>query len=313
MPPIQRNIGGNAASEGQGGPLKDVDPNLPNPNRRRGRFPKPWEKRAIEIQEQKNLALESVDVPVTEASLIGVYDNFLAVYESIDGNFDETRSTILKPYPLQKLYSDTGGVPNDDGETITHLSSTRRKIEKEVDGGTLTLYEIITPPYVVGELLGIAVIDSTDKYSVSKIDLNIAARKWKNEEPLVKRFLIKEIKKDYFNCYAYVNNEAVITDDYIKVAKPDQLRGSYWGSLSWLDGGGNIISYADASGDTDWASRVATTTGPADPENQIVIPPWLETNTIIKADRMDNGTGVAGVLWQAEAGAFAFSKLYEAP
>jgi len=215
------------------------------------------------------------------------------------------RVQITKPSPLEKINSDTDGF-EVDGKTITNLTVNRRKIEETIDGGILTTYETIQPPYVAGDRLVIAAIDDSDAFSVSKTDLNTAARRWENEEPLTKRFMIKEIKKDHFNCYAYVNNAVVETDDYIKVAKQDEVRGSYWESLSWNDGVG-VVTYADASGDTDWATRVATRG--VDIENHRIIPPWLPDNTILTANRMDIGTGVATVLWQDVTPSRAFSKV----
>jgi len=280
--PIQRNIGGNVNSQGQGNcPLGDgVVANLENQN-------------------------AGDDEPTSEAVFYSESSNTLSVYPIIDGITQVDRVQITKPSPLEKINSDTDGF-EVDGKTITNLTVNRRKIEETIDGGILTTYETIQPPYVAGDRLVIAAIDDSDAFSVSKTDLNTAARRWENEEPLTKRFMIKEIKKDHFNCYAYVNNAVVETDDYIKVAKQDEVRGSYWESLSWNDGVG-VVTYADASGDTDWATRVATRG--VDIENHRIIPPWLPDNTILTANRMDIGTGVATVLWQDVTPSRAFSKV----
>ena len=313
---MANDIGG--GSRGEGGPLGDAAPlSIPNPNAGREQVDYGSRDRTTKPFTPTGLESDPVNIPPTAqySPNIELDDSILSfAFTVIDGVAvadDENNIVIAKPPELRKTFfddSENGTVlPTNPGEAITqYLGFGRRKISRLLDGGILERFEIIDPPYSNGSPIYASRSNTTGVGGVELQDLNVSSRKWINEAPARLRFIIKEIKKDYFNCYQYVEGEEIVTEEFIKVAKPHETRGTYWDDLEWNDGTGDI-TYADSSGDTDWTTRQATRTGgPPDTEDQIILPPWLVDNTVLTTMRMDGGTGVAEVLWQSiSAGSFS--------
>jgi len=103
------------------------------------------------------------------------------------------------------------------------------------------------------------------------------------------RMIVKQIKSDWFNCWPYDKNgehpsyKEDSSPNYIKVAKPWELRFSDWDGQT-IDG----ITFSYAGEDLDWARRKATKDSIT--EFHIVVRPWYIGEIILAATSITGGT-----------------------
>ncbi len=100
----------------------------------------------------------------------------------------------------------------------------------------------------------------------------------------LQRMIVKEIKSDWFNCLPYdKDGEHGTSENYIKVAKPWELRFSDWDGQT-VDG----ISFSYAGEDLNWSRRKATRGSIT--EIHIVVRPWYVGEIILAATNITGGT-----------------------
>lgn len=254
---------------------------------------------------------------VREFELVAQVDEALLVKEiTVDSDGEEVTLEdfffVAKPWQLRRSYKDTDGDVNSSGQIIEWISSSRIKITKD----TREWYQIVDPPYVVGEKLFAGRSEYTGVSGSSLIDLNTDARQWVNEEPELRWVQIDVLHKDTYNCRLWdITNDTALLDaegqeQFIEVAKPHILRGS-----TWKDATINGITYTTGdTAETDtFKSRTATDS--PDSETQDIIPEWLTDTTLLLVRFMPEGTGAFfnGVecVWQdTNNGAHAFTERF---
>jgi hypothetical protein len=110
----------------------------------------------------------------------------------------------------------------------------------------------------------------------------------------VARMIIKQIQSDWFNCLFYdkdgqhpsveeFGSGEADESDYIKVAKPWELRFTDWDGQT-VDG----ITFSYAGEDLNWARRKATQGSIT--EFQIVVRPWYIGEIILAVSKIKGGT-----------------------
>jgi hypothetical protein len=233
-----------------------------------------------------------------------------------------TRVNIAKPVHLRKQEVDTDG-EEVNGEIVTYapdellnLQGTRKR-EFESNGGTVTIFEKVDPPYTADETIFAANVQATGVAGIRFQDLNVQARRWVNIEPTQKYFAVELIHRDTLKCVEWdyatkapkLGSNGVVLPS-VEVAKAHSLRGTIWSSVH--NGGSENpdgVDYTtDGTGDTDTdehKDRFAD--DDSNTEDQEVIPPWFNTGngvwvTVIRAVRVDAGTGAffdgAQSIWQ---------------
>lgn len=244
-----------------------------------------------------------------------------------------TRVNIAKPPHIRSTVDTDGEEVN--GEIITYAPDEllnqqgTRKREFESNGGTVTLFEKIDPPYTADETIIAASVQASGVAGIRFQDLNVQARRWVNIEPRYKYFVIRSIHRDVFQCYEwdFTRNDApwkqggpklkpdgVTLVDDVDVAKPTNLKGTRWsnaappagvGTEENPDGVEYVVDGSTDDNDGEHNARIATrdSDNPNTVENQEITPPWFDLDTIginnakafwstvIRAVRVDEGTG----------------------
>lgn len=106
----------------------------------------------------------------------------------------------------------------------------------------------------------------------------------------VAQFIVKEIQDDYLNCLKYSSTAGELpasatSDDWIKVAKPFELRFTDWDGQT-VDG----LTFSYALVDFDWARRRATRVSDDVSEIQIIARPWYVGEIIYAIKGISGGT-----------------------
>lgn len=311
MTAVKRSIGG--GNEGEGGPLGDAAPiSKPNPNTGRA--------------QTDNGVAPNVNetLPTTQAEAT-LDDDFTVAQFIFQAEFDD----VLVAHAF-----DSAGNEVDENVFIAKPPALRVSIYELIDGitkegvpgrrkilvGTLERFEILTQPYAVGDLIYGATSLTTGITGVARIDLNVDARYWIDEEPDEQWFIVIDTFKDVLQCrvWDWTSGAAVLPDpldpnpeDPILVAKIAELRGSEWVGQTIAG-----VTYAVIGGtaETDPHNERNGDDGAGTDEDQEIIPVYLESLTTgykFLAKRCNIGTGAfhAGVesLWQAQ-GPNAWSK-----
>lgn len=258
-----------------------------------------------------------------------------------------TSANIAKPPHLRKREIDTDGEENSQGEIITYapdellnLQGTRKR-EFESNGGTVTLFEKIDPPYIANELIFAASVQASGVPGIRFQDLNLAARRWINIFPLYRYFVITSFNRDTLECQEWdfatsaqkLGPDGLVLDA-VQVAKTHDVRGTSWSKDVSLEEGGvgdtqtpdgaryTTVGATDETGPHIERAGFRDEPFPADDtdEQQEITPPWFDASegvwaTIIKAVRIDTGTGVffesVQTIWQdTNAGGHAFAEKF---
>jgi hypothetical protein len=128
------------------------------------------------------------------------------------------------------------------------------------------------------------------------MDLNIENRGWENVEPEFQYFILRNRDKDTFWCSRFNMSQFAAIDpdgDQILVAKPYELRGTFWAGKS-IAGIGYTVNGGSGEGDSH-NSRIASDGNTSNDETQDVTPVWQtgtgDNDTVILARFMPEGTG----------------------
>ena len=323
--PNSQDLGG--GSDGKRGPISDgAPPSIINVNANRSQFnggarPTFNERYSPsllpgQVTQDRINALQLIIVAVFNETLTcRVIDDSL--------NVGETNIIVAKPRHLRPSGYETDG----DFLAIESLTASTRQVTFKYPNSTnpntteAIHLEQISPSYeattlnddgsidTLGSVIWASLAQSSgNTASRGLIDLNIEARHWEDVEPEFAYFVIDSIEKEGYQCYKWDHTEskAIVPEDssHIAVAKPIELRGSYWAGKTI-----NGISYTTASTlDTDnYDTRTGSNGNSLQDETQDVIPVWrgnISGNdiTIIFARFVPEGTGtgINGVqhMWQ---------------
>ncbi len=275
---------------------------------------------AIETLPPVALTSETEDPnPIREFNVFVETDEFLIVKEIfIDDNGDEVESDILsfvaKPIALRKSTYD--GIEDADDFLQTSITSNRRSLVRTNSGNTFTRFEEISPEYFGSRIFAIAAT-GTGLPGISLLDTNNDLRRWVSDEPRNKYFQIIDINKDTFVCqeWDYLTDAQKLDEDdvllpAVNVAKLTELRGSFWNGLTEE---GRLYTVVGGSNEAD-PFILRTAFKSPDTENHEIIPPVVVNSSIIKTERVDNGTGAirsnTESLWQDSGNSRGWSEIF---
>ena len=273
--------------------------------------------------------LDTGDQFSTKRNLFQTEVNDLIVCHSLTGDTDEEGGVdinIAKPHHLRKTTVDTNGV-FVDGIKIEYTGAGRRTVTFEaLQGGEFVFEEKIDPAYTIVDQIIASQMESTGVAGITLQDMNIQNRQWASLLPKERYFQIVEINKDtmwgqewdYETDAQKVDAEGTLLEREL-IAKPSLIRGSFWDGKTTNDAAYTVEGDGSEAG--PFNVRSGSYDGPAVPETpsseeQEITPPWVENETIIKAMRMDDGTGafrdsVQPVWEDSNDGARAFAEIFE--
>ena len=257
--------------------------------------------------------------PVREFIVFADTDEFLIVREIFlndEGNEIEsdTLSFVAKPNELRKSTYDD--ILDSDNFLQTSLAPNFRSLVRTTDSNVFTRLEEVFPDYTVGSRIFAIASESTGLPGIFLMDLNNDVRRWVSNEPAEKYFQITDINKNTFICREWdfltdaqkVDGEGELLP-IVNVAKLIELRGDTW--VNETIGG---VSYVAVGGSGEEDPHILRSANSGS-EQQEIIPPIFVDVSIIKAKRVDIGTGAIinnlEALWEDTGQSRAWSEIFE--